>query len=166
MFIADVFHSFKDETGDFKACLVEDIQGIMCLYEASYLSVEGENILERARDFTKKHLEACLQKNIDENLAMLANHALELPLHWRMLRLETRWFIDAYERSQDMNPILLNFAKLDYNMVQAKHQEDLKYASRYEQTCIFSSYYFRFRKFKYTYYHILIVFCLIWKLYI
>ncbi|XP_034703599.1 (-)-alpha-terpineol synthase-like [Vitis riparia] len=127
----DVFSSFKDEIGDFKACFSEDIQGILCLYEASYLSIEGESILEEARDFTKKHLEGCLRQNIDENLAILVSHALELPLHWRMLRLEARWFIDAYERSQDMNPILLEFAKLDYNMVQAKHQEDLKYASRW-----------------------------------
>lgn len=116
--------------GGFKACLSEDIQGILCLYEASYLSIEGESILEEARDFTKKHLEGCLRQNIDENLAILVSHALELPLHWRMLRLEARWFIDAFERTQDMNPILLEFAKLDYNMVQAKHQEDLKYASR------------------------------------
>ena len=116
--------------GGFKACLSEDIQGILCLYEASYLSIEGESILEEARVFAKKHLEACLQQNIDENLAILVSHALELPLHWRMLRLEARWFIDACERRQDMNPILLEFAKLDYNMVQAKHQEDLKYASR------------------------------------
>ncbi|RVW74234.1 (-)-alpha-terpineol synthase [Vitis vinifera] len=126
----DVFSSFKDEMGGFKACLSEDIQGILCLYEASYLSIEGESILEQARGFTKKHLEACLQQNIDENLAILVSNALELPLHWRMLRLEARWFIDAFERTQDMNPILLEFAKLDYNMVQAKHQEDLKYASR------------------------------------
>ncbi|RVW26290.1 (-)-alpha-terpineol synthase [Vitis vinifera] len=54
---------------------------------------------------------------------------MELPLHWRMLRLEARWFIDVYERSQGMNPILLELAKLDYNMVQATYQEDLKHAS-------------------------------------
>ncbi|RVW71182.1 (-)-alpha-terpineol synthase [Vitis vinifera] len=47
--------------------------------------LEGESILEEARVFAKKHLEACLQQNIDENLAILVSHALELPLHWRML---------------------------------------------------------------------------------
>ncbi|KAJ4703837.1 Terpene synthase [Melia azedarach] len=48
-----------------------------------------------------------------------------------MLRLEARWFIDLYERAPDMNPILLEFAKLDFNDVQATHQEVLKYVSRW-----------------------------------
>ena len=40
----------------FGKCFSEDIQGILCLYEASYLSIEGESILEEARDFAKRHL--------------------------------------------------------------------------------------------------------------
>ncbi|CAL5431415.1 unnamed protein product [Camellia sinensis] len=63
------------------------------------------------------------------NLGMLVSHALELPLHWAMPRMEARWFIDAYERRLDMNAKLLEFAKLDFNMLQAIHQEDLKHAS-------------------------------------
>ena len=70
------------------------------------------------------------EQNIDQNLAIEVNHALELPLQWRMPRLEARWFIDVYEKRQDMNPILLEFAKLDFNMVQATHQEDLRHRPR------------------------------------
>ena len=70
------------------------------------------------------------EQNIDQNLAIEVNHALELPLQWRMPRLEARWFIDVYEKRQDMNPILLEFAKLDFNMVQATHQEDLRHMPR------------------------------------
>ncbi|XP_034705074.1 (-)-alpha-terpineol synthase-like [Vitis riparia] len=126
----DVFHIFINKMGTVKPWLNEDIKGILCLYEASYLSVEGENILEEARDFTRNFLEEYLERTVDQNdLTAIINHAMELPLHWRMLRLEARWFIDVYERSQRMNPILLELAKLDYNMVQATYQEDLKHAS-------------------------------------
>uniref|UniRef100_F6I5S9 (-)-alpha-terpineol synthase n=1 Tax=Vitis vinifera TaxID=29760 RepID=F6I5S9_VITVI len=126
----DVFHIFINKMGTVKPWLNEDIKGILCLYEASYLSVEGENILEEARDFTRNFLEEYLERTVDQNdLTAIINHAMELPLHWRMLRLEARWFIDVYERSQGMNPILLELAKLDYNMVQATYQEDLKHAS-------------------------------------
>uniref|UniRef100_F6I6K7 (-)-alpha-terpineol synthase n=1 Tax=Vitis vinifera TaxID=29760 RepID=F6I6K7_VITVI len=128
----DVFSRFKDETGSFKACLCEDIKGLLCLYEASYLCVQGESTLEQARDFAHRHLGKGLEQNIDQNLAIEVNHALELPLHWRMPRLEARWFIDVYEKRQDMNPILLEFAKLDFNMVQATHQEDLRHMSRWD----------------------------------
>ena len=108
------------------------MKGLLCLYEASYLCVQGESILEHATDFAYKHLRQGLdQQDINQNLAIEVNHALELPLHWRMPRLEARWFIDAYEKRQDMNPMLLEFAKLDFNMVQAMHQEELRHMSRY-----------------------------------
>ncbi|OMO83620.1 hypothetical protein COLO4_22401 [Corchorus olitorius] len=131
----EVFSSFMDETGDFKAGLNEDCKGLLNLYEASFFSVEGENILEKARDFAAKHLkEYVKQNNKDEYLSMLVDHALELPLHWRVLRLEARWFIDVYERQENRIPILLELAKLDFNIVQAVHQDDLRDTSKWEIT--------------------------------
>ncbi|CAK9316331.1 unnamed protein product [Citrullus colocynthis] len=120
-----------DETKSFNLHLYEDIKGILCLYEASFLSIEGENILETTKSFTMEYLEKYIRtsKNVDE--AAIIKHALELPLHWRISRLETRWFIDIYERKVDINPILLEFAKLDFNTVQSIHQQDLKYASNW-----------------------------------
>ncbi|GMJ03333.1 hypothetical protein like AT3G25810 [Hibiscus trionum] len=125
----DVLTSFMDEVGNIKASLSVDCKGLLNLYEASYLVVEGETMLENAREFAAKHLKECLKRNEDRYLSMLAYHALELPLHWRMSRLEARWFIDVYEKNKDKNPIILELAILDYNMVQAMHQEDLRYAS-------------------------------------
>jgi (-)-alpha-terpineol synthase len=128
--IAEIFSSFKNKIGGFKACLCDDIEGMLCLYEASFHSVEGESILEEARDFATKQLSEYVKQGKDQNITVRVNHALELPLHWRMLRLEARWFIDVYKSREDMNPILLDLAELDFNMVQATHQEDLKEMSR------------------------------------
>jgi (-)-alpha-terpineol synthase len=130
LLIAEVFNNFKDERKNFKACLCEDTKGMLSLYEASFLSTEGENILDEARDFSTKHLEEYVKQNKNKNLSATVSHALEIPLHWRMLRLEARWFIEIYRRREDMNPILLELAELDFNMVQATHQEDLKQVSR------------------------------------
>ncbi|XP_057485573.1 (-)-alpha-terpineol synthase-like isoform X2 [Actinidia eriantha] len=130
----DVFKNFKDEIGNFKTCLCEDVKGLLYLYEASYLSLEGDRILEEARDFTTKNLKKILMRKDmidDEDLAILVSHALEVPTHWRMQRLEARWFIDMYERRPNFSPTLLQLAKLDFNMVQATHQEDLKHMSRW-----------------------------------
>ncbi|KAH7855448.1 hypothetical protein Vadar_024992 [Vaccinium darrowii] len=126
-----VFKNFMDKTRHFKAFLGEDIGGMLYLYEASYLSFRDESILEEARDFANRNLERNLKgKDIDQDNALLVSHALELPLHWRMPRLEARWFIDLYERRLNMNPTLLQLAKLDFNIVQATHQEDLKHMLR------------------------------------
>ncbi|XP_059439915.1 myrcene synthase, chloroplastic-like [Corylus avellana] len=126
----EIFNSFKNEIGSFKVCLCDDIEGMICLYEASIHSVEGESILEEARDFAAKQLSEYVKQSKDQNLLAIVNHALELPLHWRMLRLEALWFIDVYRSRQDMNPILLELAELDFNIVQAAHLEDLKEVSR------------------------------------
>ncbi|KAB5512284.1 hypothetical protein DKX38_029312 [Salix brachista] len=126
------FQSIQGRKGNFRAWLHDDLKGMLYLYEASHLLVEGESILDDARDFTAKNLEKYVKKcNSSEYLSKLVSHALELPLAWRMLRLEANWFINVYETKTDMEPILLELAKLDFNMVQAIHQEDLKHSARW-----------------------------------
>ncbi|XP_059628846.1 (-)-alpha-terpineol synthase-like isoform X2 [Cornus florida] len=129
----DVFSSFLDDMGKFEGGLCGDTNGMLCLYEASYFSIEGERILEEAKDFTTRHLKENLEQNMymDQNLAMQVGHSLELPLHWRTQRLETRWFIDIYEQRHDMNLLLLELAKLDFNMVQATHLEEMQHMTRW-----------------------------------
>ncbi|TYG52592.1 hypothetical protein ES288_D09G040400v1 [Gossypium darwinii] len=126
----EVFSGFMDEMGNLKSSLREDCKGLLNLYEASHLCMEGEGILDIARDFAAKQLQQYLkQKKLDEYVRLLVEHALELSLHWRVSRLEAKWFIDVYEKREERNPMLLELAKLDFNIVQAVHQDDLRYAS-------------------------------------
>ncbi|XP_039118371.1 alpha-terpineol synthase, chloroplastic-like [Dioscorea cayenensis subsp. rotundata] len=122
----DVFSHFKDEKGSFRVSLLEkDVQGLLSLYEASFLGFNGEETLEEARDFTTKHLVnliPCMHPHMKEKV----QRSMELPLHWRMRRLEARWYIDQYKTSENMNPVLLQFAKLDFNLVQSTHHKELK----------------------------------------
>ncbi|KAA0045530.1 terpene synthase 10-like [Cucumis melo var. makuwa] len=124
-----VFNAFKDEMGNLKTCSYEDINEMLSLYEASFLSTKGETILEEAKCFAVKYLNEFIKSSKDELKVEMVEHALKLPLHWRIERLEARWSIDIYERIGTLNPILLEIAKLDFNMVQSIYQEDLKYAS-------------------------------------
>ena len=125
----DIFEKFKDHNGDFKACLVQDIKGMLSLYEASFLSYEGEQILDEANAFTSIHL-----KDLSEGSSSIrfeqVNHSLELPLHRRVQSLEIRWYIDSYEKRKDANKVLLEAAKLNFNIMQSTLQQDLKEMSR------------------------------------
>ncbi|TYI85015.1 hypothetical protein E1A91_D05G408500v1 [Gossypium mustelinum] len=126
----DVFTCFMDDVGNIKSSLNQDFKGLLNLYEASYLLLEGETMLENARELAAKLLKQYLKENNDDQyLRMLVDHAFELPLHWRLPRLEARWFIDVYEKNKDKNPIILELAILDYNIVQSIHLEDFRYAS-------------------------------------
>ncbi|PKU67637.1 alpha-terpineol synthase, chloroplastic-like [Dendrobium catenatum] len=128
--------SFKNENGSFKVHIVNDVKGMLSLYEASYLSVEGEDDLDEAMEFTIKHLSNYLKEPllIHPSLVKQISHAIELPLHWRSPRLHTRWFIDAYERQENMNPSLLEFAKLDFNMVQSICKKEVKEMSSWRRS--------------------------------
>ncbi|KAL3617313.1 hypothetical protein CASFOL_038858 [Castilleja foliolosa] len=138
----DVFDCFKDKDGDFEASLGDDTKGLLQLYEASFMLTQDEKTLELAREFATKFLQKKLEEgNIgikDEYLSLLVRNALELPFHWRARRPYVRWFISVYEkRPYNMNPIVLELAKLDFNIVQATHQQELKHVSRWwEQTSL------------------------------
>ncbi|GKC52658.1 terpene synthase 10-like protein isoform X2, partial [Tanacetum coccineum] len=106
------------------------------LYEASFHSVEEESILDDARVFTTKYLKESLKNIEDQNFASFVSLSLDFPLHWILPRVETNWYIHAYEKRIDMHPTVLELAKLDFNMVQAIYQDDMKYASRWwKNTC-------------------------------
>ncbi|KAL3617316.1 hypothetical protein CASFOL_038861 [Castilleja foliolosa] len=131
----DVFDSFKNEDGGFKASLRDDTKGLLELYEASFMSTQGENTLELAKEFATKFMQKKIDddhENIEEHFSLLVQNALDLPLNWRSARLSSRWFIiNAYEKRKCMNPIVLEFAKLDFNIVQATHQQELKHISKW-----------------------------------
>ncbi|KAJ8765354.1 hypothetical protein K2173_012051 [Erythroxylum novogranatense] len=128
----DVFNNIRDDLENFSACS-DSTMGLLSLYEASFLLEEGESVLEDGRDFAEEHLKEFFNSNEgdDRYISMLVSHALELPLHWRVPRVEARWFIDAYRTKQSMSLLLLEFAILDFNFVQAVHQEDLKDVSKW-----------------------------------
>nr|WAB71041.1 (-)-bornyl diphosphate synthase [Mentha longifolia] len=131
----DVFNCFKNKKGDFESSLGEDMKGLLELYEASFLLTHGEETLEQARVFSTNLLQKKLDDGeiMDEHLLNLVRHSLRLPLHWSVQRPNARWFIDACakKRLENTNPILLELAKLDFNIVQAAHQQELKHVSRW-----------------------------------
>ncbi|KAI6667959.1 hypothetical protein NL676_007030 [Syzygium grande] len=86
-----------NKTGTFNDSLNKDVKGLLGLYEASFHGLEGETILDEARNFASKHLK---DLNIDEIPAILASHvshALDMPIHWRPNGLEARWFMDMWD---------------------------------------------------------------------
>ncbi|KAL6135300.1 hypothetical protein ACLB2K_067528 [Fragaria x ananassa] len=130
----DVFKIFTDCYGSFKDCLCIDVKGMLSLYEASFLGFEGETLLDEALAFTSMHLKNLSCRLLDtQGIDVLeqVSHALEMPLHHRMQRLESRWYIEAYNKRADANQVLLESAKLDYNAVQQTYQRDLSDLSRW-----------------------------------
>ncbi|WMV12200.1 hypothetical protein MTR67_005585 [Solanum verrucosum] len=93
---------FQDAKGKFKESLSYDIRGLLNLYEASH-----------------------------SPLSKQVTHALEQSLRKSIRRVETRYFISIYEEEECKNDVLLRFAKLDFNLLQMLHRQELSEVSRY-----------------------------------
>lgn len=119
------------ENGSFKECHRDNVKGTLSLYESYYFSSEGDSRMEAAWRFASKTLREHLDDIADPNLGIKVRHALKSPTDWRMPKLEARWYMDVYAKSDNMNPAILELAKLDFNIVQGVYQEDLKIFTRY-----------------------------------
>nr|AWW87313.1 bornyl diphosphate synthase [Wurfbainia villosa] len=124
----DLFETFRDEKGNFEVRCEDQIRGLLSLYEASYLEKEGEILLKEAMDFATDKLKGFMEEGSGSlGLREQVAHALQLPLNWRMERVQHRWFIEACNGADDaINPLLLEFAKLDYNLVQDMYKSELR----------------------------------------
>ncbi|KAG8472610.1 hypothetical protein CXB51_034398 [Gossypium anomalum] len=124
---SDVFNKFMNSDGKFKECLSEDAAGLLSLYEASHLGVHEEDVLDEAKAFSTKHLKLALDKlELENDLVQQIKESLEVPLHWRLPRMEARNFINIYQRDENKKLALLELAKLDFNLLQSVYLQELK----------------------------------------
>ncbi|WCJ35035.1 Terpene synthase 5 [Euphorbia peplus] len=127
---SNAFKKFKNKDGEFDKNIADDAKGLLSLYEASFLSVRGEEILDEALDFTKKHLEILIPKS-KPNLQKHIRKSLSQPFHHGIERVEAHEYILFYEDEESKNETLLKFAKLDYNRLQLLYRKELALLSRW-----------------------------------
>jgi hypothetical protein len=124
-----VFSKFKDEDGTFHANIANDPRGLLSLYNASYLFTHGETELEDNILFARQHLES-MEGKLDYTLAEQVRRALHLPLPRTLKRVEALHYISEYKEEPMHNSSILEFAKLDFNLLQRLHLKELKALSR------------------------------------
>nr|KYP31585.1 (+)-delta-cadinene synthase isozyme XC14 [Cajanus cajan] len=93
---SSIFNKLKNDQGNFDETLVNDIQGLCNLYEATHLRTHEDDILEEAR-----------------------------PLNKSVLRFEARYHMTIYEQDPFHDETLLTFAKVDFNILQKIHQKEI-----------------------------------------
>ncbi|XP_077213707.1 beta-cubebene synthase-like isoform X2 [Tasmannia lanceolata] len=127
---SDVFLKFMDDEGNFNFILASNTLGMLNLYEAAHLSTHGEVILDDALAFTKKHLKSMVP-HLSPTLARHVEKSLDLSLHKSIPRLNARLYIPVYQEQSTKNEVLLELAKLDFNLLQSIHQRELRDISRW-----------------------------------
>eukprot|EP01018_Ginkgo_biloba_P010669 Gb_38829 [translate_table: standard] len=146
----DVLENFKDENGHFYCpdgqAQKQVITSMLSLYKASHLAFPGETIMDEAKNYTTEYLK---QINLNENflnklsIVEEVQYALDFPWHSNLPRLEAKRCIQLYRHDDARlgkilykmpnvnNKKLLELAKLDFNILQAIHQTELKEITRW-----------------------------------
>ncbi|XVF77226.1 hypothetical protein PTKIN_Ptkin14bG0025600 [Pterospermum kingtungense] len=126
----EAFNMFKDGKGNFKSSLTSDVRGLLELYEACYLRVHGEDILEEAISYATTHLNLAVP-TLDYPGSEQVRHALERSIRRDLPRVEARRYISIYKDLESPNKALLEFAKIDFNLLQHLLREELSEICRW-----------------------------------
>ncbi|CAL1372579.1 unnamed protein product [Linum trigynum] len=146
---SDVFGKFKNGEGKFNPNLSQDVKVMMEVFEASQWITPGENILREAREFSSHWLRSWIAtRSPSPNLSVgngflleelatttetVAN-TLKHPCRRSIPRLAIKDYLSSFAARTSSNDkylkhhyveTLKDFAKLDFNMNQATHQEEL-----------------------------------------
>ena len=115
-----MFQKFKDEDGNFKRSLVDDANGLLSLFEAAHLRIDGEKILDEALAFATTHLES-ISTQVNLQMSQQIIHSPKRPIRKNRPRIKARQYLSVYERDDSHNTTILKLAKFDFNMLQVQY---------------------------------------------
>ncbi|KAF8712833.1 hypothetical protein HU200_028606 [Digitaria exilis] len=119
----DVFEKFRDEQGIIST---DDVSCLLMLYDSAHMRIHGEEILDDIITFNKSRLQYMMMKKLESDLAEEVRCTLETPRFRRVKRVEARRYISVYAKKAVKYETLLDFAKLDYNILQDIYCDELK----------------------------------------
>lgn len=127
----DIFRGFVDDTGKFIPSPKVCIKGLLELLQASSLGEEGEDVLTEAGLFSIENLSG-FGASSDRMLAKQVFEAISLPMQCRVEWYNVKKLVHAHEKNHESTKSkLIELAKLNFNLVQSSHQQDLKEVSRW-----------------------------------
>ncbi|KAF2303598.1 hypothetical protein GH714_019866 [Hevea brasiliensis] len=112
---AERTNRFKAEDGKFKKELTHEIKGLMGLYEASQLSIEGEVILDEAGDYSYQLLHSYMT-SLDYPEARAVEHTLKHPHHKSHPKFLAKDFVTNLQGANGWMNELQELAKFDFTM--------------------------------------------------
>ncbi|MBA0569524.1 hypothetical protein Golob_003245 [Gossypium lobatum] len=128
---AGVFNRFRDREGSFRHELCRDIKGLIELYEASQLGIDGEDILDEAREFSSQSLRKWRMAKVDHFSDRAIRNTLDQPFHKSLSRFTARNLLGTdFQGSNGWINILQELAKMDFNLVQSLHQKEIAHISK------------------------------------
>ncbi|RHN52136.1 putative S-linalool synthase [Medicago truncatula] len=131
IFCVDLFDSLKCNKRMFEEKHGEDVKGLIALYEASQLSIEGEDHLNDVGYLCWELLHAWLSRNQEHNEALYVANALQNPLHYGLSRfMDRNIFIHNLKAEKDLI-CLKELANINSSIVRFMNQNETTEVSKW-----------------------------------
>ncbi|KAL5054412.1 hypothetical protein RYX36_035094 [Vicia faba] len=124
----DIFDIFWDNRGKLKDTFYKDINGLIALFEASQLSIQGEDYLESAGQFCREYLNEWSSTFHDHAQVNFIAQTLMCPIHKTLSR-----FTPTIIQSQNVTwtNSLQRLSKIDTQMVSSLHLKEIFAVSKW-----------------------------------
>lgn len=126
LWITDGFHHFIN--GHREA--LGDVRGLLALHEASYLGMEGEEVLDQVCSLSRQLLLETYTSSC--KIKQLIMNTLRHPRHRSLTRFNVNQYLQTAnenEGRQGRTRVLHELAKIDYNLVQSLYRRELEQIS-------------------------------------
>ncbi|KAL1289381.1 hypothetical protein HN51_057666 [Arachis hypogaea] len=141
----EVFEKFRDKEGKFRQELLvggggDIVKGMMELYEASQISIKGEDMVDEAGEFSCKFLkERLAYLDNDDDEAKFVRSTIENPFHKSLPMFTARDFLRNFHGGMNSNNnnddewfgSLKALAKMDFTLLQRLHQQEIIQISKW-----------------------------------
>ncbi|KAL8500186.1 hypothetical protein ACS0TY_019971 [Phlomoides rotata] len=118
---------FKGEDGEFKSKdgVSNDTKVVLALYEASHLSMEGEDILHEAAVFSSQHLNAYLISLEDAEHAVMVKNFLQNPQHKMLARFTPENVLHFLDVGNTWRNLLQELAFFESALLEPIHKHEI-----------------------------------------
>nr|QEY10191.1 terpene synthase 7 [Scutellaria barbata] len=119
----EFFRGFKGEDGELK---LGETKGVMAMYEASHLSMEGEDILHEAARFSAHYLINAISKGEeDEEEGIMVKNCLFYPQHKTLPSFRAEKFLQSMNGENRWENLLREAAHLEFAILHSHHKREI-----------------------------------------
>nr|AZB50510.1 terpene synthase 2 [Prunella vulgaris] len=125
----DVFEQYFEEGKRVKESHCSDVEGLLSLYEAAYVGIPNEKILDEAMTITTRQLTLMLPRLESTILKEKVEHGLKFPVQRTNTIFSLRYYVEIYENDESRDALVLRLAKLNFNFMQNIYRSELSEAT-------------------------------------
>ncbi|ESW31214.1 hypothetical protein PHAVU_002G219300 [Phaseolus vulgaris] len=126
---ADIFDKFLDNKGKLKFTFCEDINGLVALFEASQLSIEGEDNLHEAEESSRQYLNMWLSRFHDHPQVKVVADSLRYPFHKSLPRFIS--INSLQSQKTEWTSSLKELSRIDADMISSLHLKEIFAVSKW-----------------------------------